>query len=239
MHHEEYYAPIYVDKALEISFRQCVHASCTHTRGLAVTFHADCARMAARFGNSLTEYRVCTEYTYRPTLKHQKERRALIRIRIEDALCRTYGKLSPELWRIISDDDELIRLYIIAEMALTRRRSQWSVDLEGPVWATYTSIDGTEYVSSMSKLPTPGARQVWDGVPSSEKRPLYVSRDHLGIRAVLTNIAFAEVETNSSYWQTIWVDSEKVSFTGDVGTNHRETPFGHLIYCRDTNSERS
>jgi hypothetical protein len=220
MHQEEYYAPIYVDKLLNAAFRHCVYPSCTHANGIAVTFHADCARMAARFENPLTRYRPITEYSYQPSKEHQKRRRETIRVLIENALHRTYGNLSPELWRIVSDDDELIRLYTIAEISLTSRRSERSFNLATTVWATYITIDGIEYVGSLSKSPMPGARQAWCGVASSENRALYVSNDHLGIRQIVFDTALAEVNVPSPvYWQTLSIQSQELSFIGDVSAN--------------------
>ncbi|RGP60527.1 hypothetical protein FSPOR_10593 [Fusarium sporotrichioides] len=216
LHQEDCFAPIYFDKSINMAFRLCSHPSCTHTRGLAVTFHADCASMAARFGNPLSRYCPFTEYSYQPSKQHQNRRREAIRILIENALHKTYGNLSPELWRIISDDDELIRLYTIAEMSLVCRKSEWSIDPTATVWATYTTVDGIEYVSSLSGSPTPGARRAWDSMASLGTRHLYVSSDHLGIRQIVTDTALVQIDVSGpAYWQTLSIESQKLPFTGD------------------------
>jgi hypothetical protein len=229
MHQEECFLPIYFDKSLNTAFRICSHPSCTHARGLAVTFHADCAHIATCFGNPLIRYCPFTEYSYQPSKQHQNGRRGRIRILIENALHRTYGNLSPELWRIISDDDELIRLYTIAEIALNCRKSEWSIDLATTVWATYTTVDGIEYVNSLSESPTPRARLVWDSTTLPDIRHLYVSSDHLGIRQIASDTALTEVNVSAPvYWQTISIESRRIAFTGD-GYKLREVSSSSLV----------
>ncbi|RGP70842.1 hypothetical protein FLONG3_7298 [Fusarium longipes] len=172
--------------------------------------------MATQFGNSLAGYRPFTEYSFQPGKDHQRRRRDTIRILIENALSKTYGKLSPELWRIVSDDDELIRLYTIAEICLAYHQDRYTIGRTTSIWATYTTVDGIEYVSSLSRSPVPGARQIWDSVTSSGTLPLYVSSDHLGIRQIVTDSSLADVnESNPVYWQTIPIECQELSFTGD------------------------
>ncbi|VTO89791.1 unnamed protein product [Fusarium graminearum] len=216
MHQEDCFSPIYLDKTLNVAFRQCLHPSCTHTLGLAVTFHADCARIATLFKHPLVTYCPFTEYSFQPSKAHLNGRRESIRILIENSLQRTYGNLSPELWRMVSDDDELIRLYTIAEITLICRKSEWSADLATPVWATHITVDGVEYVSSLSRSPTHGACLAWNSVLSSDTRCLYVSSDHLGIRQIISDMDLAQVNVSGPvYWQTLSVERQTILFAGD------------------------
>ncbi|KAL6916132.1 hypothetical protein FSHL1_007579 [Fusarium sambucinum] len=230
MYQEECFSPIYFDKTLNTAFRLCSHPSCTHKRGLAVAFHADCAHKAARFGNPLIRYCPFTEYSYQPSKHYKNRRRETIRILIENALHREYGNLSPELWRIVSDDDELIRLYTIAEIALNCHKSEWSNSLSTTVWVTYTTVDGIRYVSSLSGSPVPGTCLAWDSISLPDARHLYVSSDHLGIRQVVPDTALAQVnESVPAYWQTLSIESQRLSFTGD-GYKLREVSIPSLVH---------
>lgn len=232
MHQEDCFSPIYLDKTLNVAFRQCLHPSCTHTLGLAVTFHADCARIATLFKHPLVTYCPFTEYSFQPSKAHLNGRRESIRILIENSLQRTYGNLSPELWRMVSDDDELIRLYTIAEITLICRKSEWSADLATPVWATHITVDGVEYMSSLSRSPTHGACLAWNSVLSSDTRCLYVSSDHLGIRQIISDMDLAQVNVSGPvYWQTLSVERQTILFAGDVSINNLE-PYAlrYLIY---------
>ncbi|KAK6715927.1 hypothetical protein SNK04_006881 [Fusarium graminearum] len=173
---------------------------------LAVTFHADCARIATLFKHPLVTYCPFTEYSFQPSKAHLNGRRESIRILIENSLQRTYGNLSPELWRMVSDDDELIRLYTIAEITLICRKSEWSADLATPVWATHITVDGVEYVSSLSRSPTHGACLAWNSVLS----------DHLGIRQIISDMDLAQVNVSGPvYWQTLSVERQTILFAGD------------------------
>lgn len=206
----------------KMAFMNCVNPSCKHPEGLAVAFHAGCARMATRLGSPLNKYRNCTEYSYQPTKEHQFRRRESIRYLIESSLHKTLGKLPLELWKMVSDDDELIKLYTLAEKSLKRRQKDWSIDLTLPVWATYTAIDGVEYVSSLSNSPNTKSRHVCQDITAD--KVLYISSDHLGIRQILTDPSRAiSDEYHPAYWQTVFVGSQPISFTGDVSPHEKLT----------------
>jgi hypothetical protein len=126
---------------------------------------------------------------------------------VENALRKRFGKLSPELWRIVSDDDGLIRLYTIAEMSLLRKETGSSIDPSASVWVKSVNFDGVEYVSSISNSPIAGSRQAWESTSS----------DYLGIRQVIADPS--RVKSNASYsehWKTVRINGEMLSFTGDV-----------------------
>ncbi|KAJ4127083.1 hypothetical protein NW768_008706 [Fusarium equiseti] len=193
----------------------CVNDYCKHYGGLAVAFHVDCATRAAHFGSPLNKYRHCTEFAYQPTKEHQRRRRECIRNLIENSLSKTFGKLPIELWRIVSDDDDLINLYTLAEKSLKRQpNSYFSIDLTLPVWATYTAIDGVEYVGSLSHSQTAKAHRICENV--CENKVLYISSDHLGIRQILTDPSGAILDDyHPAYWQTVSVENQSLHVTGD------------------------
>ncbi|KAG5662081.1 hypothetical protein KAF25_004320 [Fusarium avenaceum] len=231
LYHEKYYAPLYIDKSLNMSFRHCLYPYCAHKSGLAVAFHAECTRMAARFGKALTEYRSLTEYTYQPASLDYERRRAVIRRLVENALRKEYGKLSPELWHMISNDDDLIRLYTIAEMSLLRGEIELSADPSTSVWITRVNFDGVEYVSSLSNFPRPESRQAWESISLSAGQFLYISNDYLGIRQVISDPSRAKSDAICpEHWKTVPIDGQMLLFTGD-GLKLREltTP---SIYSR-------
>ncbi|KAG5760116.1 hypothetical protein H9Q72_011771 [Fusarium xylarioides] len=190
IYYEKGYKPIFVDKPLNIPFRHCTYPYCTHNRGLAIAFHAKCVEMTAPFGTPLHEYRLVTEHSYRHASLNNERRRCRVRELIESALRITYDKLSPELWNIVSDDDELIRLYTIAELSLQHHKTGWSVDPSLPVLITAVRMDGVEN--------------------------LYISSDHLGIRQVI--LVPNEATSNTAYpayWQTVSGKSQTLTFHGD------------------------
>ncbi|KIL88733.1 hypothetical protein FAVG1_07981 [Fusarium avenaceum] len=216
LYHEKYYAPLYIDKSLNMSFRHCLYPYCAHTSGLAVAFHAECTRMAARFGIALTEYRSLTEYMYQPASLDHGRRRAVIRTLVENSLRKRHGKLSPELWHIISDDDDLIRLYTIAEVSLLRSEIELSAEPSTSVWITCVSFDGLEYVSSLSNFPRTGSRQAWESTSLSASQFLYISSDYLGIRQVITDPSRARSDVSCpEHWKTVAIDGRMLLFTGD------------------------
>ncbi|KAF5585300.1 hypothetical protein FPCIR_8381 [Fusarium pseudocircinatum] len=184
------YTPIFIEKSLYISFPRCVYSYCTHDNGLAIAFHAKCVEMAAPFGIPLHEYRLVTEHSYRHASLNHERRRCRVRELMESALCKKYGKLSPELWHIVSEDDELIRLYTIAELSPKHHKTEWSVDLPLPVMITAVKMDGVEN--------------------------LYISSDYLGIRQVI--LVPNEATSNTAcpaYWQTVSANSRTLTFHGD------------------------
>ncbi|KAF5681481.1 hypothetical protein FDENT_8103 [Fusarium denticulatum] len=190
IYHEKGYTPIFIEKSLNISFSHCVYSYCTHNNGLAITFHTECVEMAAPFGIPLHEYRLVTEHSYRHASLNHERRRCRVRELIESALRKTYSKLSPELWHIVSEDDELIRLYTIAELSPKHHKTEWSVDLSLPVLITAVRMDGVEN--------------------------LYISSDHLGIRQVI--LVPTEATSNTAcpaYWQTVSANSRTLTFHGD------------------------
>ncbi|RFN43511.1 hypothetical protein FIE12Z_12262 [Fusarium flagelliforme] len=208
------YPRIFSDDSSSMTLLFCANDYCKHLGGLAVPIHVDCANMAAHLGSPLNKYRRCTEYAYQPTKEHQRRRRECIRNLIDNSLRESFDKLPLELWRMVSDDDELIRLYTLAEMSLKRRQKDWSIDLTLPVWATYTTIDGVEYVSSLSNSQTTKARRVCQDIKAD--KVLYISSDHLGIRQILTDPSLAILdEYHPVYWQPVSVESQTLSFKGD------------------------
>ena len=209
-------------ESMTLSYSFCANHSCKHPHGLAVAIHAGCARMATRLGSPLDRYHDCTEYSYQPTKEHQRGRRDCIRNLIENSLRERFGKLPLELWKVVSDNDDLIKLYTLAEMSFKRRQMHWSIDLTLPVWATYTAIDGVEYVSSLSHSQTAKARRVCENVGAD--KVLYISSDHLGIRQILTDPSRAILDPyQPAYWQTVSAESQTLSFEGDVSPNKEVT----------------
>ncbi|KAI7764638.1 hypothetical protein LZL87_003843 [Fusarium oxysporum] len=216
IYYEKCYAPLCIDKSLNISFRHCVYPYCIHNKGLAIAFHAECVEMAAPFGTPLHEYRLVTEHSYRRVALNHERRRGLIRGLIEEALRKSYGKLSPELWHIVSDDDELIRLYIIAELSLQHRKTKWSVDPSLPVLITVVRMDGVEYVGSLTNSSGIAGRQTTKLISPSEFKNLHISSDHLGIRQVISVQNEATSDTAyPAYWQTVSANNRTLTFHGD------------------------
>nr|RBR00408.1 hypothetical protein FVER53263_10186 [Fusarium verticillioides] len=208
-------APLHVDKSLNISFQHCVYPYCIHNKGLAIAFHAGCVEIAAPFFIPLYEYRLVTEHSYRHASMNHERRRGRIRELIEGALSKTYGKLSPELWHIVSEDDELIRLYTIAELSLQHRKTEWSVDLSLPVLVTVVRMDGVEYVASLTNYSGIASRQTRLVIPS-EFSNFYIANDHLGIRQVTSNPKDSSLDTvHPAYWKTVSANSQTITFRGD------------------------
>ncbi|KAM0414338.1 hypothetical protein ACHAPD_007591 [Fusarium lateritium] len=115
-------------------------------------------------------------------------------------------------------------------MALTCHKSERSISLATTVWATYTTVDGIKYVSSLSGSPTPGTRLAWDSISLSGAQHLYVSSDHLGIRQIVTDTALAQVnESAPVYWKTLSIESQRLSFTDD-GYKLREVSIPSLVH---------
>ncbi|KAF4339887.1 hypothetical protein FBEOM_6185 [Fusarium beomiforme] len=184
--------------------------------GLAIAFHVECADIAANFGTSLRKYSHITVHSYCHVLVNQKSRRSLVRGLFENALRKAYGKLSPELWRIVSDDDELIRLYAIAEISLHHRKTDWSVSPSLPLCSRNVRVDGVEYVSSLTNSSGVVRRQTSQVTHPAKNDVLYISRDHLGIRQVITDPNKARPDTvYQAYWQTVPTNNQALSFRGD------------------------
>ncbi|KAF5698139.1 hypothetical protein FGLOB1_12277 [Fusarium globosum] len=215
-YYEKCYAPLHVDKSLGISFRHCVYPYCAHNKGLAISFHAKCVEMAAPFGSPLHEYRLVTEHSYRQASSNHERRRFRIRKLIENGLRKAYGKLSPELWQIVSDDDELIRLYAITELSLQRRKTAWSVDPSVQMLSTVVRMDGVEYVGTLTNSPCIANLQTAKLINPSVSRNLYISSDHLGIRQVIPVPNEATSDTAyPAYWQTVSANNQMLTFHGD------------------------
>jgi hypothetical protein len=225
VYYEKCYAPLYFDKSLNISFRHCDYPYCTHNRGLAIAFHAECVYMAAPFGTPLHEYRLITEHSYRHVALNHERRRSRVRELIEDALRKAYGKLSPELWHIVSDDDKLIRLYTIAEISLHHRQTEWFVNPSLAMLSTTVSMDGVQYVGSLTNSSGIVSRQATTLIPSSEFKNLYVENDHMGIRLITSEPNEVSLDTiYPAYWQTVSTDKQTLTFRGDV------SPQDHSVY---------
>ncbi|KAF4946780.1 hypothetical protein FGADI_10984 [Fusarium gaditjirri] len=239
IYHKKCYAPLCIEKSLNICFRHCVYPHCTHKKGLAIAFHAKCVDMAAPFRTPLHEHRLVTENSYHHFASDHGRRRGRIRELIEVAMRKTYGKLSPELWHIVSDDEELIRLYTIAELSLQHRKTEWSVDPSLPVLITVARMDGVEYVGSLSNS---SGRQTTELLSPSEFRNLYVESDHLGIRRIASDPNEPGLDTiRPAYWETVSASKQMLTFRGD-GLKLREllTPsiYPRILWpCPPTPSE--
>ncbi|KAF5675451.1 hypothetical protein FCIRC_7435 [Fusarium circinatum] len=210
---EKSYAPLCIDGSLNLSFRHCSYPYCTHNKGLAITFHAKCVEMAAPFRTPLQKYRPITQHSYRNASSNHRRRRSRIHKLIENALRKVYGKLSPELWHIVSDDEDLTRLYAIAELSLQHHRTGWSIDPSMPVLITVVRMDGVDYVGSLANS---ASHQTSELISPSEFRNLYISSDYLGIRQVILvpNEAIANT-AYPSYWQTVSVNNRTLTFNSD------------------------
>ncbi|CVL10586.1 uncharacterized protein FPRN_12820 [Fusarium proliferatum] len=215
IYYEKCYSPLHIDMSLRTSFRHCAYPYCTHSEGLAIAFHAGCVEMAAPLGTPLHKYRLATEHSYPHASLNYERRRGRVRELIEGALRKAYGKLSPELWHLVSDDDELIRLYAITELSLQRRKTEWSVDPSVPMLTTVVRMDGVEYVGTLTNSPRIANRQTEKLMNSSISGNLYISSDHLGIRQV---IAVPNEDTSDTaypaYWQTVSA-KQMLTFHGD------------------------
>jgi hypothetical protein len=129
----------------------------------------------------------------------------------------------------VSDDDELIRLYTIAELSLQHRKTEWSVDPSLPVLITAVRMDGVQYVGSLTNSSSIVGRQATTLVPSSNFSNLYVASDHLGIRRITSNPnEFSLDAMHPAYWQTVSANSQTLTFHGDV------SPRDHLVHQKLT-----
>lgn len=118
---------------------------------------------------------------------------------------------------MISDDDDLIRLYTIAEMSLLCDKVELSADPSTSVWIKCVNFDGVEYVSSLSNFPRTGSRQAWESTSLSASQFLYISSDYLGIRQVIADPSRAKSDTSCpEHWKTVPIDGQMLLFTGDV-----------------------
>lgn len=181
--------------------------------------------MAAPFGTPLHEYSLATEHSYPHASLNHERRRGRVRELIEGALRKAYGKLSPEIWHIVSDDDELIRLYAIAELSVQHRKTEWYVDPSAPIFTTSIRMDGVEYVGTLANSPGIASRQTTKLITPSVCTNLYISSDHLGIRQIIPVPNEATSDTGyPAYWQTVSVDKQMLTFHGDV------SPRVHLLY---------
>ncbi|KAF5544032.1 hypothetical protein FPHYL_11139 [Fusarium phyllophilum] len=200
IYYEKGYTPIFIDKSLNISFRHCVYPYCTHNKGLAIAFHAKCVEMVAPFGTPLHEYCLVTEHSYHHASLNHERRRCRVRELIEGALRKTYNKLAPELWHIVSDDDELIRLYTIAELSLQHHKTKWSVDPSLSVLITAVRMDGVDdhlgirQVILVPNKATPNTAYpaYWQTV-SANNRTLTFHGDGLKLRKLLTPSTYPRV----------------------------------------------
>lgn len=185
--------------------------------------------MAAPLGTPLHKYRLATEHSYPHASLNYERRRGRVRELIEGALRKAYGKLSPELWHLVSDDDELIRLYAITELSLQRRKTEWSVDPSVPMLTTVVRMDGVEYVGTLTNSPRIANRQTEKLMNSSISGNLYISSDHLGIRQV---IAVPNEDTSDTaypaYWQTVSA-KQMLTFHGDVSPQASAVPEANSV----------
>ncbi|KAF5622169.1 uncharacterized protein FTJAE_11030 [Fusarium tjaetaba] len=181
----------------------------------AIAFHAKCVEMAAPFGIPLPRYPLVTEYSYRHASLCHERRRRRVRELIESALRKTYGKLPPELWHIVSADEELIRLYTIAELSPKRHKTEWSVDLSLPVLITVARMDGAgdhlgiRRITSDPKESSLDALYpaYWETVPANSQTITFLG-DGLKLRKLLTPSNYPRV-----FWPRPVTPSELESMT--------------------------
>ncbi|KAF4978339.1 hypothetical protein FZEAL_5261 [Fusarium zealandicum] len=210
-------APDHRDRELKVSFKACAYRFCGHSSGKATACHAECAEIASRFELTLANFLPVTHCSYQPLALESTRRRKSIELLLQQALGKKFGRLSTELWSMVTADEDLVRCYAIAEIPVNRQQTVYTINPSAAVWSTYVSIDGIEYVSSLSNRPSAGGRLVWDDSPLSD-HILYMSEDCLGIRQIIKDPKAAHPTDNlgySAWWRTFPATSELLSFKTD------------------------
>ncbi|CAH0018845.1 unnamed protein product [Clonostachys rhizophaga] len=181
-------------------------------------------------------------YWYDPPASEDERRLRVSTDMLCDLLRSTIGrdcKLPTEIWRMIAA--HLSPEYAITSLWTAPYRGESTVVLSEDIWATHVWIDGAAYVSSLSRDPSPDAKQIFEADPRRESISFYIMEDHLGIRQVHISSTPPAVYNSSdrSVWWRVYsvevMDNEFV-FSSDgiklqqltMPSPERETKLQHI-----------
>ncbi|EKJ70870.1 hypothetical protein FPSE_08921 [Fusarium pseudograminearum CS3096] len=82
---------------------------------------------------------------------------------------------------------------------------------QGPIWATFISLQGNHYISRLSNKPNDGSFSVFIRPPSDGNNTFYVAHDHLGVRKVIFAIPDNKTVPDTTEDTVLWW--ETITFT--------------------------
>jgi hypothetical protein len=142
-------------------------------------------------------------------------------------MSKEFAKLPTEILLMISK--HLVLYYAISSLSGFRRPNRCTIEPLKDVWATHFSLNGIDYIASLSNAPQPGSRQLWKASDSREDHYLYIAEDHLGIRQIVNDpqVISAE-ERHNGWWRTLPIVSPILTSSGDVSFSFcQNLPFLH------------
>ncbi|KAH7185315.1 uncharacterized protein B0J16DRAFT_341326 [Fusarium flagelliforme] len=199
------------DSKLFATFKRCEsnHDACATTG-----YHVECSAIASSLGLQKNDFLEVARYSYEPSAKEDKRREEWILNHLNQLMSDEFPKVPTEILLLINK--HLILHYAIASLSCLRRPGRCTIEPLKDVWAKHFSLNGNEYIASLSNAPEPGSRLLWKDSESREDNCLYFSEDHLGIRQIFNDpvVALAE-ERQSGWWRTLPITSPILSFSHD------------------------
>lgn len=200
------------DSKLFATFKRCEsnHDACATTG-----YHVECSAIALSLGLQKNDFLDVARYSYEPSAKEDKRREEWILDHLNQLMSDKFPRVPTEILLLINK--HLILHYAIASLSCLRRPGRCTIEPLKDVWAKHFSLNGNEYIASLSNAPEPGSRLLWKASESRQDNCLFFSEDHLGIRQIFDDpvVASAE-ERESGWWRTLPITSPILTFSHDV-----------------------
>ncbi|GKU02606.1 hypothetical protein FLAG1_00003 [Fusarium langsethiae] len=199
------------DTKLFATFKRCEsdHDACATTG-----YHVECSTIASNLGLQKNDFSDVARYSYEPSSKEDERRHEWILNHLHQVMSKNFVKLPTEVLLMINE--HLVLHYAIASLSGPGRPDRWTIEPLKDVWATHFSLNGIDYIASLSNSPRPGSRLLWRAPDSREDSYLYISEDHLGIRRIVNDPLVVSVEERrSGWWRTLPIVSPILTFTDD------------------------
>lgn len=213
------------DTKLFATFKRCEsdHNTCATTG-----YHVECSTIASSLGLRKNAFLDVARYSYEPPAKEDGLRQEWILNHLNQLMSNKFTKLPTEILFMINK--HLILHYAIASLSGLRRPSRCTIEPLKDVWATHFSLNGVEYIASLSNAPRPGGRLLWKATESHEDQYLYFSEDHLGIRQIVDDPAVVSTkESRPGWWRTLPIMGPNITCFDDVSF-----PFiGSLLFSHE------
>ncbi|KAG8356227.1 hypothetical protein FVEN_g6110 [Fusarium venenatum] len=199
------------DAKLFATFKRCEsdHDACATTG-----YHVECSTIASNLGLQKNDFIDAARYSYEPSSKEDERRHEWILNHLHQAISKKFTNLPTEILFMINK--HLVLHYTIVSLSGLGRPGRWTIEPLKDVWATHFSLNGIDYIASLSNTQRLGSQLLWKASNNREDHYLYISEDHLGIRQIVNDPpAVSAEERNSGWWRTLPVVSPILTFSDD------------------------
>ncbi|RGP62448.1 hypothetical protein FLONG3_10220 [Fusarium longipes] len=199
------------DTELLATFKRC---ESDHDACATIGYHVTCSNIASNLGLQKNDFLDVARYSYEPSSKEDERRYERILNHLNQVMRKEFTNLPTEILFMVNK--HLVLHYAIASLSGLRRPKRWRVAPHKDVWATHFSLNGIDYISSLSNTPRLGSQLLWKASDSREEQYLYISEDYLGIRHIVNDPSMKSAEErHNGLWRTLPIEGPILNFYDD------------------------